>query len=117
MHIYGLPPLPPTSLTRQTADGPRRSIFDDVENFEFLSKNWFLNVFGGHWRLRDFENFDFLSKIWFLHVFGGHWRLGDSGNFNFFDFGSISKFCFFLIFWVVGKFWWEATALCLWVSV
>ena len=34
----------------------------------------------------DFENFGFLSKIWFLGILGGHWRLGDSGNFNFFDF-------------------------------
>ena len=26
-------------------------------------------------------------------------------------------FLIFLVFWVVGKFWREATALCLWVSV
>ena len=34
----------------------------------------------------DFENFGFLSKICFLGIVGGHWTLGDSGNFNFFDF-------------------------------
>ena len=39
-HIYRLPPLPPTILTRprrsisyrQAADGTRRSILDDVKN-------------------------------------------------------------------------------------
>ena len=60
--------IPPTQPCKE---GARRSIFD------------------------DFENFRFLSKIWFLGILGGHWRLGDSGNFNFFDFGSISKFWFF----------------------
>ena len=35
---YGLPPLPPTSLTLRMSDGDRRSIFDDFENFRFLSK-------------------------------------------------------------------------------
>ena len=34
----------------------------------------------------DFENFGFLSKIWFLGILGGHWRLGDSGNVGFFGF-------------------------------
>ena len=37
----------------------------------------------------DFENFGFLSKIWFLGILGGHWRLGDSGNVGFFGFCSI----------------------------
>ena len=60
--------IPPTQPCKEEA---RRSIFD------------------------DFENFRFLPKIWFLDVLGGRWRLGDSGNFIFFDFGSISKFCFF----------------------
>ena len=29
-----LPPLPPTSFTRRTADGGRRLIFDDLENLQ-----------------------------------------------------------------------------------
>ena len=34
----------------------------------------------------NFENFGFLSKIWFLSILGGHWTLGDSGNVNVFGF-------------------------------
>ena len=46
----------------------------------------------------DFENFGFLSKIWFFGILGGHWTLGDSGNIDFFGFWSILIFLFFLIF-------------------
>ena len=43
----------------------------------------------------DFENFGFLSKIWFLGIFGGHWRLGDSGSFNFLVLGRFQNVGFF----------------------
>ena len=46
--------IPPTQPCK---DGTRPSIFD------------------------DFENFGFLSKIWFWGILSGHWTLGDSGNF------------------------------------
>ena len=58
--IYGLPPLPPTSLTRRMSDGDRRSIFDDFQNFRFLSKIWFLGILGGHWTLADSGSFNLL---------------------------------------------------------
>ena len=70
---------------------PKKSIFDDFENFEKISKN------------RFFEHF------------GAHWRLGGAGKLGFFGFLMISKildFFDFLGFWgVVWKFWREALGL------
>ena len=58
----GLVAHPPNHMIKMAQYLIQNSIFDDFENFWFLSKNWCLNMLGGHW------------------------TLGDSGNFNFFDF-------------------------------
>ena len=83
--IYGLPPLPPTSSARQTADGARRSIFDDFENFRNLSKIDFWTFLGvtGHAGIQEMsvfcvlvdlgflENFDFLGFLGGLEILAG----------------------------------------------
>ena len=75
--------------------GKRRSALDFWRFWKFLIfvKNVVFGHFGGALETRGFRKFQF---FWFWVDF---------------------KILVFLIFWAVWKFWWEATALCLWVSV
>ena len=81
-NIYRLPPLPPTSLTRQTADGARRSIFDDFVNSGFCQKFGFLAIL-------EVTGASGMLKILFLFLVD----FKIFGNFDFFGFwGVVWKF-------------------------
>ena len=45
----------------------QNSIFDDFENFGFLSKIWFFGILGGSWK---FQVFRFLVDFVFFDLFG-----------------------------------------------